>query len=74
MAITIKRGSTEEARREFICFVHAYQCMGLNSLDAPTVTLYTQDDDALPVFEAMEHNTVTDVKTGPAAIAAIMAA
>lgn len=73
MAITIKRGSTEEARREFICFVHAFQCMGLNSLDAETVTLYTRDDDALPVFESMEHNTVTAALTGPAAIAAIMA-
>jgi len=48
--------------------------MGLNDLDDATVTLYTQDDDSLPVWQAMEHNTVTDVKTGPAAIAAIMAA
>ena len=39
MAITIKRGSTDEARREFICFVHAFQCMGLNDLDDATVTL-----------------------------------
>ena len=74
MAITIKRGITDEAKREFICYVHAYQCMGLNNLDDATVTLFTFDDDALPVFEAMEHNTITDVKTGPDAIAAIMAA
>lgn len=73
MAITIRRGSTEDARRELTSYYLAYQCMTVQD-SAETVTVWTFDADSLPVWESMEHNTVTDVKTGPAAIAAIMAA
>lgn len=73
MAITIKRGSTEDARRELTAYYLAYQCMTIQD-SAETVTVWTFDAGSLPVWADMQHNTVTDVKTGPAAIAAIMAA
>lgn len=73
MAITIRRGSTEDARRELTAYYLAYQCMTIQD-SAEAVTVWTFDEDARPVWESMEHNTVTEIKTGPAAIAAIMAA
>lgn len=73
MAITIKRGSTEDARRELTCYYQAYECMTIQD-SAEAVTVWTFDADARPVWEDMQHNTVTDIITGPAAIAAIMAA
>lgn len=71
MAVTIKRGSTEEAREEFMCYYMAYWCMDIES-NADTVTVWTFDDDTIEVWKAMEHNTATEFITGQAAIDYIM--
>ena len=73
MAVTIKRGTTDDARREYVCFILAYRCIEIEQT-ADAVTVWTFDEDAAPVFEAMEHNTVTDVKTGAAALDYMMQA
>lgn len=67
MAITIRRGSTEDAQREYTCYYLAYACMAIKT-DGDSVTLWTFDEDAADVFAAMEYNEVTDIKTGEAAI------
>ena len=73
MAITIRRGEGEDARREFYNYVHAYQCMGLNRLDDDVVTLWTFDDDSILVWQEMEYNAIVDYVTGDDAIAFMMA-
>ena len=73
MAVTIRRGTTDDARREYVCFILAYACMEIKQT-ADAVTVWTFDEDAAAVFAGMEHNQVTDIKTGAEAIAAVMAA
>lgn len=71
MAVTIKRGSTEEARKEYTCYYQAFWCMQIEE-DADAVTVWTFDEDSTEVWKAMEHNTVTEFITGPAAVEYIM--
>jgi len=73
MAVTIKRGNTQNAHNEYICYYHAFACMTIKEA-ADAVIIWTFDDDAAPVFADMEYNTVTDIKTGEEANAIIMSA
>ena len=73
MAVTIRRGTTEDARREFTCYYQAYWCMQISEAE-DTVTIWTFDEDAADMFKAMEHNTVTDIKTGAEAVSVVMEA
>lgn len=75
LLITIRPGTTEEARQEFTGYYNAYECNPITTQDPHTVTILTKDADSLPAWLDMEHNTVTDYTTEQdAIIAAIMAA
>ena len=73
LLITITKGTTPDAQQERTCYCNAYECNTIQDT-AETVTVLTWHADSLPVWLDMEHNTVTEIRTGPAAIAAIMAA
>lgn len=74
LLITIRPGTTEEARQEITCYKNAFSCQTITET-AEAVTLLTFDADAAPIFEDMEHNTPADITTDPETItAAIMAA
>jgi len=74
LLITIRRGTTEEARQEIACYRNAFSCQTIRDT-ADAVTLLTFDADAAPVFEAMEHNHPAEIITDPETIiAAVMAA
>lgn len=72
MAITIQRGNTEDARREYTCYSLAYAFMQIK-VNGDTVIVWTFDNDAADIIRAMEHNTVVDIKTGAEAVAIVKA-
>lgn len=74
LLITIRPGTTEDARQEIICYRNAFECQTIAETPE-AVTLLTRHTDAAPVFEDMEHNTPAEITTDPETItAAIMAA
>ena len=74
LLITIRRGTTDEARQEIACYRNAYSCQTIRDT-AEAVTLLSPDTDAAPVFLDMEHNKPVNITTDKETIiAAIMAA